>query len=87
MATRDSLNISELLIDRTIELAFTKLRVGWDATPEQVEEVVRLVDEGGLDDAIEARAPSREVAARRRRFETLQEFSYEAWKNRRGLKD
>ena len=73
------------LVDRTIELAFTQLRLGRGVTPDQVEEVVRLVDAGALDSAIEAHAPPVELERPKRRFEHQQPFSHEAWKKRHGL--
>ena len=73
------------LIERTVELAFTQLRLGRDATPETIEQVIDLVGSGALDAAIEAAAPPVEAQRAKRRFDEQQEFSHAAWKKRHGL--
>lgn len=73
------------VLDRTIELAFTQLRLGKQASPEVVEQVVELVATGELDAAIRSSAPPVEPVVIKRRFDEQQEFSHAAWKKRHGL--
>ena len=73
------------VIDRAIELAFSQLRLGRDASPSAIEQVVDLIGTGRLDAAIEASAPPVEAQRVKRRFEDQQEFSHAAWRKRHGL--
>ncbi len=81
----DAGGTSIAVIERAVELAFKHLRLGSQASPETIEQVVNLAGSGYLDAAVEAAAPSIEAPRAKRRFDELQEFSHEAWKKRHGL--
>lgn len=85
LALQDVGGTAGALIERTVELAFTQLRLGRQATPETIEQVIDLVGSGALDAAIEAAAPPMEAQRAKRRFDEQQEFSHAAWKKRHGL--
>jgi hypothetical protein len=75
------------VVQRTVELAFSQLRVDRHATADQIEDVVRLVDMGALDEIIERSAPPVGPPAAPRRYADVKPFSHEAWKQRHGIKD
>jgi hypothetical protein len=70
-----------------VHLAFRQLRLDHSATPDEVEEAMRLIDTGQLDGVIERSAPSQERPARPERYADVKPFSYRAWKERHGVKD
>ena len=78
---------TDVVVKRAVELAFSQLRLDRSATADQVEEVVRLVDSGALDSAIERNAPPVGPAAAPRRYADVKPFSYEGWKKRHHVKD
>jgi hypothetical protein len=77
----------EAAVQHAVELAVGRLRLGRDATPNQVEEVVRLVDAGVLDAVIARNAPPVVPVAQPRGYADVKPFSHEAWKKRHGVKD
>ncbi len=85
LALEDAGGTAAALIDRTIELAFTQLRLGKDASADVIEQVVDVVESGAVDAAIEASALPVETQRVKRRFDEQQEFSHAAWKKRHGL--
>ena len=78
---------TDVVVQRAVELAFGRLRLDRSATADQVEEVVRLVDSGALDAAIERNAPAVGSATAPRRYADVKPFSYEGWKQRHDVKD
>jgi hypothetical protein len=87
LAERSGGSATAVVVERAVELAFSQLRLGRQATPDQVEEVVRLLDAGELDAAIEANAPPVDPTQARRRYEDVEPFSHEGWKKRHGVVD
>ena len=68
-----------------IHLAYGTLRVTKKHTGDEVERVMRLLDEGRLDGVIEQFAPpAAELPVQRETFADLKSFSHEAWKERHG---
>lgn len=77
---------TDAVVQQTVELAFSRLRLDRAASADQIEEVVRLLDTGALDDVLERSAPPVAPAAPRR-YADVKPFSHEAWKQRHGVKD
>lgn len=69
-----------------VDLAFRRLRMNQEVSPDEIEQTVRLIDTGQLDEAIERATPALQPAAPER-YEDLQAFSHEAWKARHGVQD
>lgn len=82
-----AIGATDVVVQRAVELAFGRLRLDRSATADQVEEVVRLVDSGALDTALERNEPAIGSAAAPRRYAEVKPFSYEGWKQRHGVKD
>lgn len=70
-----------------VHLAFQRLRVDRAVTADEVEEAVRRLDAGELDDMIAAAAPQQEAPAAPERYADLKPFDYRAWRARHGVKD
>lgn len=87
LAYQDSGTNTAALIERTVDLAFNRLRLGKDVSPEVIEQVVDLVGAGALDAAIDASAPAAQPQITKRRFDEQPEFSLAAWRKRHGLTD
>jgi hypothetical protein len=78
---------SEGHVQRAVELAFGRLRLGRTVPDTVAEEVMQLVDKGAVDEAIARNAPPLDATADRRRYADSREFSHEDWKRRHGVTD
>lgn len=73
--------------EKFIHLAYGSLRVKDKRfTSDEVERVMRLLDEGQLDGVIERFAPV-ELPSQTEMFADLKPFSHDAWKQRHGVTD
>jgi hypothetical protein len=74
-------------VQRAVELAFGRLRLGRTVSDTVADEIVQLVDKGALDEAIARNTPPLDATAERRRYADSREFSHEDWKRRHGITD
>lgn len=79
-------NQAGTVLRAVVDLAFRRLRVNREVSPDEIEQAMQLIDAGQLDEAIERAAPALQPAAPER-YEDLKPFSHEAWKARHGVKD
>jgi len=74
-------------VQRAVELAFSRLRLGRTVSDTVAEEVVQLVDKGALDEGIARNAPPLDATVKRATDADSSEFSQEDWKRRHGVTD
>lgn len=66
---------------------FNKLRLGRNPTADQIEDAVRLLDSGALDEILQRAAPPVDRAVVPQRYADIKPFSHDDWKRRHRVKD